>query len=286
MQFTGATYVVIALVFVLVLVTIAIVISMRRSRAPGNDAEVTARQAKIRPQYGSLPSNIGADDDGIASVNPYLDPTLIEYSLLDRQIRTTQSWRRAFFLSVIVVILSVGVSFVLATKDHTDALIYKEDSSGDIALMGLAGTRARPTENSVKNALAAWIKDARTIPGDDPDLVQQNFLGLMSMTANSSDAQRALQSRVVSENPLSLGKRGYRRTVLRVEVNQLSDLTYRIAWNEAVRQGSGSGVARDYSGTVTLAQRPSSPTDPLIGQLNPSGVFVNSFDIAWSTITP
>lgn len=214
------------------------------------------------------------------------DALVVEYSLLDRQRRDTQSWRRAFFATCLFTLGLLAIVLVLATKDHTTALVYKEDGRGDLALMGLAGSRPMPSELAVKHALAGYITDFRTIPGNDPDLVQQNFASLLAMTARDSQAFNDTQARVKTENPLDLGKKGYQRTVTRTEVNRLSDLTYRIAWTEAVRRCPDSPpVSRDYSGTVTLAQRPSPPTDPLIGQLNPAGIYVSSYDMAWSTIS-
>lgn len=208
----------------------------------------------------------------------------VEYSLLDAANRMGQAWRRATFVAATIALLALLLATVLATKDHTEAFIYKEDLSGDIALIGAAGAHNTPTDLSVKHQLTLWLQAIRGIPGDDDELANQAAQTVLQMTARGSVAEAAYRALVIAQNPLTLGKSGYKRTIVHVEVTKLSTLTYRLAWQELLRKATDTPVSYSFAGSVTLAALPKTPDDPIIGQSNPAGIFVSSYDMAWNSI--
>jgi type IV secretory pathway TrbF-like protein len=220
---------------------------------------------------------------GAPESSPYHDAQLIDIGLLERAERNVTSWRRAFFCSCIALMVALTISAVLATKDHIEALVYKEDAAGDIALMGATSANHAPSNAAVVHQLTQWIQDVRDIP-DDADLVDRNATSVLSMTAANSPALDAYREFILTDNPKKLAKEGYRRSVGSVEVDQLTQNTYRIAWVENLsRDGSGKRK-NSYSGAVTLAQDPQVPSDPLVGQDNPAGVLIESYEMRWSVL--
>ena len=236
--------------------------------------------------FSKRPSSSRGRTEATAGENPYTDARIIDIGLLEREQRHATSWRRAFFASIVLGFLVVVAVLVLATKDHTEAVVYKEDASGDIALIGLSSHNRAPTEPALKHQLTVWLEAVRDIPGTDDDLVNRNAQTVLYMTSAGSPAYTAYRNFIVLDNPKKLAKRGYRRTVSDVEVNKLADLTYRLAWHERLRTGDDDvrGSIETYSGTVYLAQPPQVPNDPLVGQFNPAGVYIKDYDMNWGIL--
>lgn len=213
------------------------------------------------------------------------DGDLVEYSLLDNERRTAQSWRRAFFSSMLVIVGMLSLVFFLTTRDHsTPPMLYKEDASGDIALIGAAGSNLHPADLSVKHQLALWLTYIRGIPGDNADLVNANVNKMFTMIQKDSQATVAARDYLTTQNPLTFAKAGITRTIIKVEVSKVGDLAYRIAWQERTSKRGSPDPYQAFSGTVQLAQPPAVPADPVIGQENPAGIYIKSYDLPWSTL--
>jgi type IV secretory pathway TrbF-like protein len=221
--------------------------------------------------------------DGASS---YVNTQLVDIGLLSRETRTSTAWRRAFFAVTGILLLAVVVSLILATKDHVEGLVYREDASGDLALVGMTSKNQIPVERATVHQLTLWIQAVRDIPpGNDRMLVNRNAQIALYMISRNSPAYDAYKQFIHDDNPLDLAKKGYLRTVEDVEVDKLTDLTYRISWHEALQNGSqGMPTTSTYNGTVTLAALPRVPSDALIGQYNPAGLYIQDYDMRWSVL--
>ncbi len=220
--------------------------------------------------------------------SPYLDARLIDMGLLEREQRHATSWRRAFFATLGLCFVTLVIALFLATKDHTEAVVYKEDANGDMALIGLSSHARIPSEPAVRHQLVVWLEAVRDIPGADDDLINRNAQTALYMTTADSPAYNAYRTFIYADNPKVLSAHGYRRTVVDVDVSRLADLTYRLTWHERLRQGGsnpdGLPQGNTYTGTVYLAAPPEAPSDPLVGQFNPAGVYIKDFDMNWSVL--
>lgn len=217
----------------------------------------------------------------------YRNAQLVDIGLLQRSERNASSWRRFAFGLIGILLIVVVIALVLATKDHVEGVVYRENvATGDLALVGMTSKNQTPTDASIKHALTLWIQVVRDIPpGNDRQLVNRNAQAALYMIDRGSPAYDAYRTFIHDDNPLDLAKKGYARTVLDVEVDKLTDLTYRIAWHESLVSGkNGTPTTSTYSGTVTLAAAPRVPSDQLVGQYNPAGVFIQDFDMRWSVL--
>ena len=236
------------------------------------------KNPKSLKRIDKVASNSGSD-------SPYADARVIDIGLLEREQRHAASWRRAFFGAVLIAFIGLVTSLVLATKDHTEAVVYKEDSSGDIALIGLSSHARTPTDQAVKHQLTVWLDAVRDIPGADDDLINRNAQTVLYMTASDSPALAAYRNFIIADNPKKLAAQGIRRTVDDVDVSKLADLTYRLAWREKLRMGAvGNAQEQTFTGTVYLVGDPAVPNDPVIGQYNPAGLYIKDFDMNWSIL--
>ena len=210
---------------------------------------------------------------------PYTDAQLVDVGIAERAFRTIAFQRRIIVLEAFVVVLALLVSTVLASKDHTSALVYREDgSAGRMQLMGYAGVNRTPTELSVENQLIQWIQDVRDVPGNDVQLATRNKNAALLMISRGSLAESQLNANFQANDPAKLSKT-QTRTVTHAQINKLSDLTYQIVWTEQSTDQSGNGAAANYQGTVTLAQAPAAPADTVLGQVNPAGVFIANYSL-------
>ncbi len=217
--------------------------------------------------------------------SPYTDARLIDIGLLEREQRHAASWRRAFFATIALCFVAMVIALFLATKDHTEAVVYKEDASGDIALVGLSSHARLASDAAVKHQLTVWLQAVRDIPGADDDLVNRNAQTALYMTASNSPAYTAYRNFILADNPKKLAKRGYRRTVSDVDVSRLADLTYRLSWRERLQlNGQNVPQSQANTGTVYLGGPPTVPSDPVVGQYNPAGVYIKDFDMNWSIL--
>ncbi len=226
-----------------------------------------------------------ASTDVAYDANPYMDARVIDIGLLEREQRHATSWRRAFFGMVAIAFAGLVLALILATKDHTEAVVYKEDSSGDIALIGLSSHARIPSEEAVKHQLTVWLQAVRDIPGASDDLINRNAQTVLYMTAAGSPAYTAYRQFILDDNPKKLAVQGVRRTVAEVDISKLADLTYRLSWHERLRMSADASVqVQTYSGTVYLASAPVVPNDPVIGQYNPVGLYIKDFDMQWGIL--
>ena len=166
-----------------------------------------------------------------------------------------------------------------ATPETVNALKreFLDQTVGDVA------TKERADE-SVKHQLALWLTYIRGIPGDNADLVNANVNKMFTMIQKDSQATVAARDYLTTQNPLTFAKAGITRTIIKVEVSKVGDLAYRIAWQERTSKRGSPDPYQAFSGTVQLAQPPAVPADPVIGQENPAGIYIKSYDLPWSTL--
>ncbi len=235
-----------------------------------------------RPQRKANDSDLMREGD-----SSFRNAQLVDIGLLQRSERTSSAWRRFAFAELGIMLLVVIIALTLATKDHVEGLVYRENvATGDLALVGMTSKNELPTDASVKHALVFWIQAVRDIPpGHDKALVNRNAQLALFMIDRGSPAYDSYRTFIHDDNPLDLAKKGYSRTVLDVEVDKLTDLTYRLAWHESLQSG-GRGVPTTsaYSGTVTLAASPRVPSDQLVGEYNPAGIYIQNYDMRWSVL--
>lgn len=212
-----------------------------------------------------------------------IDASTVEFSLLDAANRSAQSWRRAFWFALLLAVAAFGLALVLATKSHTEGVIYKEDAAGDIALIGLSATNGRASDLTLKKEFASWLTYVRTI-SNDQDLADFDADRALAMTAPDSQANTDLHTFYRTQNPKHLARTGFTRTVTDVEVSFLTASTIHLAWKETLRNNDGSPRYNTYSGTVYLAQAPHVPDNPQLGKKNPAGIFIAKYDLPWGTL--
>lgn len=212
------------------------------------------------------------DDD------PYVQAQLVDIGNLERSERNGTAWRRATFALAALLLLALVGYDLEVKKEHTEVLVYGQDTAGTMQLLGYAGHSRTPTEVAISAALAELVAAMRDIPGgNDAALVDRNAAYAFAMFAKGSPGDRKFRSFLLANNPKILAAKGITRTVLNPKVTKLTDLTWQISWTEHVVSNNNASDHAAY-GSVTFAGPPMAPADPTIGATNPTGIFINDTD--------
>ena len=206
----------------------------------------------------------------------YRDAQLIDIGIAERAYRERDTARRYNVISSAVAVLALLVAAILAGKDHTEALVYRDDGQGAMRLLGYAGTNSAPSAPAVQHALSRWLQNVRDIPAMDPTLAARNHNDALIMVARGSDADTRLHA-YFTVNDAAIAAKSMQRTVTRAHVDRRTDITYDATWTEQTTVSGGATSVNTYQGTITLAAPPAAPTDPLLGESNPAGVFITTY---------
>ena len=147
--------------------------------------------------------------------SPYGDAQLIDVSVLDSAESERDSWRHAFFGSLLVVLI-LGVGNALSiTKDHTEVLVYGQDATSgkNMRLLGYADHVKPAADNAIAQQLGLWVTDVRTVTGlDDPliDEMQQTAQKMIERPSQAwNDYVDFIQANNQANNPKLLGAQAH-----------------------------------------------------------------------------
>jgi len=210
--------------------------------------------------------------------NPYRDAQLVDIGIAERAFRANDSLRRQNTIQGFSLLIALLALAILATKDHTQAIVYHEDAkNGTITYMGVAGVDTTLALNTVEKQLGLWIEYVRDI-SSDPDFNRRSRNEAMIMVAKGSQAQNSLSIFFDQNDPTKLGK-SIHRIVTRQAVNRITDISYQVVWTEQTTDADGNSTQASYQGTVTLQAVPQANSDSVLGPANPAGVYIAQYDL-------
>jgi len=210
----------------------------------------------------------------------YTNAQLVDIGIADRAHRAERKSTRIMIGTFVVLLASLLTNVILASKDHTSALVYRDDDAGHRTALGLAGTNTTSSAATVESELRQWVAWVRDVPAGDVQLATLNQNDARLLVARGSVADQTMQALDNGPNaPAKLVKRQLNRLVVNQQVNKLTDLTYQIIWTERTFDSAGTPTSATYQGTVTLASAPIAPADPVYMQINPGGVFISSYNL-------
>ena len=206
----------------------------------------------------------------------YRNAQTVDQGIAERAYRDIDFLRRYIAITSAVAILALLTVAILAAKDHTEVLVYRDDGNGTMTLMGYAGINRTPSAPAVQHAISRWLQNVRDLPAMDPTLAARNHNDALIMVARGSDADTRLHA-YFTVSDAAIAAKSMQRTVTRTHVDKRTDITYDVAWTEQTTVTGGATTSNAYQGSVTLAAPPAAPTDPLLGESNPAGVFIATY---------
>jgi type IV secretion system protein VirB5 len=194
-----------------------------------------------------------------------------------RYVAAASAWRWTAVLALVVAGLSTTGLVMLSQQSKVVPYVVKVDKLGEAVAVAHAD-RARQPDRAVTVAqLARWIKAVRSVwtdAGAQRTLVDEAY----AMIDAGAPSYEALNDHMRTHDPFTRAKT---ETVFVdvLSVLPISAKSWRIEWRETVRTRDGVRRApRDYQATVTVAFNP--PQDEAAIRINPSGLYIGSFD--WS----
>lgn len=234
-----------------------------------------ARSPKeTRPKTADPPSFAGP-----GNTDPYTQAQLVDIAIASRALRSERKSSRVAIWTGVLLTISLLGNVVALSKDHTSALVYRDDAAGHRTVMGYAGANITSSTATVESELRDWVALVREVPSNDLELATQNENNARLFVARGSSADQQLQTLFAGPSAPDHMVKKANRLVLNQQINKLTDLTYQIIWTERSFDGNGAATSATYQGTVTLSAIPVAPSDPVYAQINPAGVFIASYNL-------
>ena len=194
-----------------------------------------------------------------------------------RYVAAAAAWRWTAVLSLVVAGISTAGLVMLSQQSKVVPYVVKVDRLGEAVAVARADRAGHPDRAVTVAQLARWIKAVRSVwtdAGAQRALVNEAY----AMIDAGSPSYEALNDYMRAHDPFTRAKTETVAVDV-LSVLPISARSWRIEWQETVRSRDGVRRApRDYQATVTVAFNP--PQDEAIIRINPSGLYIGSFD--WS----
>jgi type IV secretion system protein VirB5 len=219
----------------------------------------------------------------MTATTPYLDARKAWDERSGRFIQAAKSWRGAFLLCAVALLLSIAGNLVQLARQKFSVWIVAVDSVGRAVASGPAEHKPVIDDRLKRAALNSWIVALRTVTSDEV-VARRNILDVFQMTAASSAAATALGNYY---DPSKGGTTPFARAkeqTVEVQVDSIvtsSDRTYEVHWTEVVRDLGGEvRGSTHWTAAVTVESNP--PKDEAQARVNPLGLYVTR--ISWAQV--
>jgi type IV secretory pathway TrbF-like protein len=194
-------------------------------------------------------------------------------------IQQARSWRLAFFLAMVIAVVSLGGVVYIGSQSRLVPYIVEVNQLGDALAAQRADVASTPDTRLIRAQLARWINDVRTVYLDasaERYIINEAY----GMVDRQSAAYGDLNTYFQTNDPFTRAQ-NVTVNVHITSVLPISQYTWRIEWDEEsnARDGSTAGTSH-WQATVTIALHP--PTDSETILVNPTGLYVQSF--SWTRV--
>lgn len=192
-------------------------------------------------------------------------------------IAEAHAWRLAALVSLGVAFIAVAGVAWIGTQNRVVPYVVQTDKLGDAIAVRRADVAAPIDSRLIRAQLARWVSDVRSVYVDvaaEKHIVAEGY----AMVDRNAAAGPTLNDWFSRNDPF---KRARDDTVAVAvqSVLPLSGDTWRVEWREDTRTRQGAlESSQQWQATITISINP--PTDDTTILLNPTGLYVESFD--WS----
>jgi type IV secretory pathway TrbF-like protein len=213
----------------------------------------------------------------------YVESQRADLGLVDEATRQKNSERRDKRVLFVIIAILLLINLILATKDHTDSLVYRESPNGVLTYMGKPTHDLAPDDAIVNAQLARWIQLKQEVhEPTDAQRIASDRDALYAMTQSGSQAASDLDAARAANPPEQLG-RYIRRNDKVTYVDKVpgTQRSYEADVEETTTTISGPGAGgapnvAHYHWTFTIA-KPRLATSEATALSNGAGVYVTEF---------
>lgn len=188
-----------------------------------------------------------------------------------------RNWQIIATISMGIAALSVAGIAWIGSQSKIVPYIVEVDKLGSAVAVGIAEKAAQPDDRIIRNQLANWIVNVRSVYLDDAaEKIAVN--SAYSFVQSNSIAFQTIADYHRANNPFTRAK----TEGVSVEVQTVLPVTkdtYKIEWKETVRNRDGHTTTDTiYQAMVSILIQP--PTDAAKALQNPTGIIINN--LSWS----
>ena len=209
--------------------------------------------------------------------NPYLNAREEWLERYGSYISRAAQWRKIAVLALIVAVFSLTGNIIQLTQAKVVRYFVAVDELGKTVAEKIQGQGGSTPEKVIQAAVAQAIVDWRTVTVDTE--LQRRMIGRLTMhTAGASKGM--LKQWYEKNSPYEVAKAG---RLVNIEVKGIplpvSKGSYRVEWNEIVRNLQGVELAREnYEAIATVEILPPQSEEVLLA--NPGGVYITNLSTA------
>ena len=217
--------------------------------------------------------------ENVVDSDPYRAAQTYALEEVARERAACRSWKRvacgAIALSAFLAVDHLALIGKL--RGPAQSLVLDRDEHG-YRFLGVAQDTNAPSDVALQAGVRTWIEDARSIPGIDTTLADEQKNTVYAMTDAHAPIKATLDSYYGNSEQRKLGKYEV-RAVSGVDVTPMptsagaATRTYIVHWTERTQTSAGVST-QTYSRQVTIAANAPVPGDPAVATLNPNGVYV------------
>jgi type IV secretion system protein VirB5 len=209
--------------------------------------------------------------------NPYLAARREWNERYGDYIAAAHTWRRAAMLALSIAVIATAGAVWTGSQNRLVPYVVQVDRLGTAVAVNRADLAQAPDNRLITAQLARWVTAARSVYADasaQRALLKEAY----GMVNRNGAALNTLNDYMRAHDPF---ERAASETVS-VEVQSvlaISRDSWRIEWREEVR-GRDGALARStqYQATAAISFNP--PSDEAAIQINPAGLYINSFSWA------
>jgi type IV secretion system protein VirB5 len=210
-------------------------------------------------------------------LNPYAIGRKEYNDRYERLAQNAASWRRAAFLTLLLLAVSTGVVLWMAQTVKVIPFIVQVDRHGYQVAVQPAATSSVTDDRVVMARIADFVTNMRNVYSDRAALVQLLMKSYDSVETGSP-AQGKLDAWFRENNPLTRNNIGVSVTMQSVlRAAPESNALWQAEWSEKTYEHGRLKEERFYKGTFEVEFH--SPTDIRDVMKNPLGIFVYDFHI-------
>ena len=209
--------------------------------------------------------------------NPYLDARKEWLERYGSYIKRESTWRLVAIVMTIGCTLSSCGLYQLKADQKILTYVIEVNEHGEVGSTRKVEATAQPNEKIVRAQLLDWIR-GRTVYVDAKAIKHINER-TYAATLPGSAAHRELDQFFEANNPYARATKETVDVVVRSAMPLSDSNTWRVEWEETVRQRSGKVVSVvNWQATITVTI--ATPTTQQQVLSNPFGVFVSQFSWA------
>ena len=187
-----------------------------------------------------------------------------------------RSWAAVAILSLAIALMALWFAFShMEEPKYIPYVVQFDSTNGKLDFKGFVQrANVELTQEMYRYTLIRFLSDLRMISSDN---VVNNTNLRDSFYLGTSNCQQQLREVIGKSDPFGKSNKGIRIDIRWVVFEKMAENTWHVLWDEDTRQSGVLLSTLRFSGTFTFIKN--LPSDPLVAERNPLGLYISEFFI-------